>query len=853
MADAKIEPRRKCFLVCNAHIDPVWLWPWEDGMVEAISTFRVAADFCDQYPDFVFNHNEALLYEWVERNDPELFARMLELVKSGRWHIAGGAYLQPDLIGTSGESMIRQFLVGKNYFRDKFGIEPTTAYNFDSFGHPQGLIQILVGCGFDSYIFCRPHRSVLPLPVGAFRWRHASGVEVLARRSDDHYLTQGEIGRQMRDGDFPGYYAGEGDFLFLWGIGNHGGGPSHLEYDQLKKLSEQFPEIEFIESTPEDFFNHSLAARGFENLPVVHGDFKPNNEGCYTSMQRIKTRHRRVENLLHLTEKLAAMAWWSGKRDYPSTDLLVAWKDLLFSEFHDSLPGSGIPQVEEDSLSALAHAEEILRRKKAEVIISLLRDEPLAERNETPIFVFNPHSWPLTQEIEIEYCLDRQYANDSVIRRILHHGQEVPAQFEKGQNNLDNPDWGEWRQRAVFTTTIPPLSYQRFDTDYTALPKEQVRRWKSPKLPHGKTKRVHAGEMDVTVNLQTGLIDKIKADGQTVITGPSFCSLVFADTEHSWEGIPVWSDPAGAFRLATPQEAAHIIGSAAVNPHLADGKPPISIIEDGPIRIIIEAIFVYEQSYLVQHYVISKTRSILRLEQTIFWNEHDTALKVELAHRKDLCSVQAERCYSIDDVSRPVLKPGYEQDYQHFLRLADPHGTAFGIISHGTLGYHRLPGMLRLNVLRSPAYGCMHIAPENDRFHNRYIPRHDQGLRHNRFTFVFGEKAATQEALMRAAYEENIPLEAFVYFPTKKDAVSPVLQSFVQVDQSNVLLAAMKKEEDGEGLILRFWEVGGRNTSFSFTVTGQTYSATIGAHRLQTYRVGRDNTLVPTDLLERTL
>lgn len=99
--------KQKCFLVCNAHLDPVWLWTWEEGLTEAISTYRVAADFLDEHPEFVFNHNESLLYEWVERNDPELFERIKKHVASGRWHLAGGAYLQPDLIATSGESAIR--------------------------------------------------------------------------------------------------------------------------------------------------------------------------------------------------------------------------------------------------------------------------------------------------------------------------------------------------------------------------------------------------------------------------------------------------------------------------------------------------------------------------------------------------------------------------------------------------------------------------------------------------------------------------------------------------------------------------------------------------------------------------
>jgi len=213
-------------------------------------------------------------------------------------------------------------------------------------------------------VFCRPHRSVLPLPVGAFRWRHASGVEVIARRSDDHYITQGEIRKSMKDGDWPAYYRPEGDFMFLWGIGNHGGGPSRAEYAQFAGMREDFPNVEFIESTPEDFFKHTLRQHPRAKLPVFGGDFRPVSEGCYSSMQQVKTRHRRIENLLHLTEKLATMAWWNGCRDYPAKDLQVAWKDLLFTEFHDVLPGSGIPKVEADSLNALAHARKSCGARK---------------------------------------------------------------------------------------------------------------------------------------------------------------------------------------------------------------------------------------------------------------------------------------------------------------------------------------------------------------------------------------------------------------------------------------------------------------------------------------------------------
>ena len=158
------EPQKHTFLICNAHLDPVWLWEWEEGAAAAISTFRTAADLCEQFGAFVFNHNEAILYRWVEELDPGLFARIQRLVKEGRWHIMGGWYLQPDCNMPSGESFVRQILLGRRYFAEKFAARPTTAINFDPFGHTRGLVQIMARSGFDSYIFCRPRAERLSAP-----------------------------------------------------------------------------------------------------------------------------------------------------------------------------------------------------------------------------------------------------------------------------------------------------------------------------------------------------------------------------------------------------------------------------------------------------------------------------------------------------------------------------------------------------------------------------------------------------------------------------------------------------------------------------------------------------------------
>lgn len=159
---------KRMYLLCNAHIDPMWQWEWTEGVGAAISTFRVAAALCEQYDAFVFNHNESLLYQWIEEYEPALFEQIRELVQKGRWHIMGGWFVQPDCNIPHGESIVRQISVGRRYFSEKFGAAPTTAINFDPFGHSRGIVQIMAQSGYDSYIICRPVPSPCRARTGSY-------------------------------------------------------------------------------------------------------------------------------------------------------------------------------------------------------------------------------------------------------------------------------------------------------------------------------------------------------------------------------------------------------------------------------------------------------------------------------------------------------------------------------------------------------------------------------------------------------------------------------------------------------------------------------------------------------------
>ena len=183
--------RRRLVLVCNSHIDPVWLWPWEEGLAAALSTFRAAADLCDEFEGFVFCHNEALLYEWVEEHEPALFARIRDLVRAGRWQVCGGWYLQADCNLPSGESLVRQVVTGLRYFLDRFGVRPRVVFNVDAFGHSRGLVQVLAKAGYTGYLFCRPDAKHMALPSNDFVWAGYDGSALLAHRAAEHYNSEG--------------------------------------------------------------------------------------------------------------------------------------------------------------------------------------------------------------------------------------------------------------------------------------------------------------------------------------------------------------------------------------------------------------------------------------------------------------------------------------------------------------------------------------------------------------------------------------------------------------------------------------------------------------------------------------
>ena len=419
---------KRIHMVCNAHLDPVWQWTWEEGAAETLSTFRVAAKLCRQFDGFIFNHNEALLYRWIEEYEPALFAEIQALVREGKWHIMGGWHLQPDCNMPSGESFVRQIQSGRQYFKEKFGTEPTTAINFDPFGHTRGLVQILAKSGYDSYLFGRPGGNDTPLPAELFTWVGYDGSRVTAYRRCGYKSMLGEATKKVEE--IVEACPENGTEICLWGVGNHGGGPSEKDLCDIEKLQKTIREegVELIHSTPEDYFR---AVRG-KALPEYAGDLNAWAVGCYTSMARIKQQYRRTESDYFTAEQMAAIASAQGLMQYPKEELQQAMYDLLTVQFHDILPGTSIQPAEDAALQMLSHGAQILSRVRMRAFFALSGGQKPPTPTEIPILVYNPFPFPVEGDFACEMMLwDQNWADEFSIPQVMQDGKALPTQCEK--------------------------------------------------------------------------------------------------------------------------------------------------------------------------------------------------------------------------------------------------------------------------------------------------------------------------------------------------------------------------------------------------------------------------------------
>ena len=388
-------------LVGHAHIDLQWLWTWDETVDQIIpQTFGQALKFMDEFPDFTFSQSSAALYLATEEHHPDLFRRIQERVKDGRWELVGGRWCEGDNNMISPESHVRHFLYGQRYFESKFGRICNVGWEPDTFGHAWTMPQILKKAGVDYYYFCRAGKGV-PL----FWWEGPDGSRVLTFEEPATGGWYNDVVNDEKVRELARFIANTNahDHLMVYGVGNHGGGPTREYIEAALKLRERglLPAVKF--STAGAFFTRLAEGAKDLTIPTIRDELNPVFEGCYTTHARIKRYNRQSESLLETAEVFASMARLQGPA-YPRESFEAMWRDVLWSHHHDTLPGSFIH-------AAALYSHEIYEKllERGEGILdrscrTLARGIQFSGRG-PHLVVFNPLAWERTEVVDATLTL----------------------------------------------------------------------------------------------------------------------------------------------------------------------------------------------------------------------------------------------------------------------------------------------------------------------------------------------------------------------------------------------------------------------------------------------------------------
>src|SRR5690625_2260929 len=360
----------------------------------------------------------------------------------------------------TGESFVRQGLLGQRYLQEKFGITATVGMNVDPFGHHAMLPAILRGQGMDSYCFLRPGPAETQQDATAFWWEAPDGSRVLAYRIPHEYCSPpGDVSGQA-DKALAALDRSLGDLMVFYGVGNHGGGPTKANIDSIHRFDRMGSFGRLTMSSPRRYFDEFIARRGgpdgpgMAELDVWQEDLQHHAAGCYSAHSGIKAWQRRAQAAVLAAERWAAVGTLAHGLDHPAADLRRAWEQVLFNQFHDILPGSAIEPAYDDARDQLGEAIAISKRilTRVQNVIARKVHVPMVADTQ-PVLVFNPHPWPVRQVVELQY--GAQPLGVHVVDEA-----DRPVACQRVQSVATTADKG--RAAAAFEVDVPAFGYRLY-------------------------------------------------------------------------------------------------------------------------------------------------------------------------------------------------------------------------------------------------------------------------------------------------------------------------------------------------------------------------------------------------------
>jgi len=739
----------------HAHIDVAWLWTLGQTHRKTERTFYNVIRLMEQFPDYHFTQSQPQLYQFILEDHPELFEAIRQRIEEKRWEPIGGMWVEADCNLSGSESLARQFLFGRSFFRQHFGKEAESPVLWlpDVFGYAWALPQLIRQAGIKYFMTIKIGWSQYNrLPYDTFLWQGIDGTQVLT-----HFSTVKEFGSPYAStynsmanpkeslGTWQVFQQKElhKDLLMAYGYGDGGGGPTREMLENIDVM-QHFPGLPQVrQSSVKQFFESIEPLKDSKMMPVWNGElYLEYHRGTYTTQARNKRANRRAEFLLHDTEFLCTYASLVTNYQYPLTEFQNAWRTICLNQFHDIIPGSSIGPVYEES--QLQYAQLMLD-------VSKLRDEALeaiAAQMDADVLLVNPTSFKQNGLVLI--------LGDS-FERFTRDGKQLPVQ---------PTDAGLW----VDAGEIEPysvISFHKFSDTIV-----------HPPDPYPRSPLILENSFILVEFNSSGDITRIfdKYANRDVLAPNTVANQfqAFEDRPKSWDAwdVDIFYDD---------------------KMWLAEPATSIEMIENGELRQTLEI----QRSILNSTYTqrISLNHNSLRLDfdTHIDWNERHIMLKV--AFPVDVLSPQATYEIQWGNVQRPTHR-NTSWDWARFETCAhkwvDLSEGDYGVslLNDCKYGHDIQNNVMRITLLRSPTM------PD---------PMADFGEHHFKYS-LYPHTGIWDEATQREVYLLNDPIICYKSKDQKSGKLVSSLKSLISTSSLSVIVETIKLAEDGNGMIIRLYE-----------------------------------------------
>ncbi|MFC5862319.1 glycoside hydrolase family 38 C-terminal domain-containing protein [Acidicapsa dinghuensis] len=775
----------------NSHIDAAWLWPWTETVDVVKRTFSTALQLMNEYPDYTYTQSAAAYNSWMADKYPEINDQIKKRIKEGRWEVVGGMWVEPDLNMPDGEAQVRSILVGKRFFQKEYGVDVRIGWNPDSFGYTWQLPQIYKRCGIDYFVTQKMTWSdTNQLPFKLFWWESPDGSKVLTYFPHDYANNNLNPVRLSYDlAQARERAPGTTEMMDLYGIGDHGGGPTRsildegVHWSQPNKVAPKyqwgtaqsfFSSVEKQIAPESKTWDYTSIAKGYQfpaappageiSIPTWNSElYLEYHRGVFTTQANHKRNMRNSEEEAINAEKYASLAWLDGN-PYPGDRLTDDWKKITFNDFHDLAAGSGIgiiyKEAQEDYDKVRLDTNDI-----SETAIKTLSSDIDTKTTGEPVLVLNPLAWDRSGDVTVDVQMASPATEVSVLDA---EGHVLPSQIISKDAKTNS------FKLLILAGKVPSLGYKVVHV----VP--GVKPYASDLKAEGLT--LENANLKVVVDKQNGCITSLydkRTHFESIAAGSCGNQLqTFKDLPKDYDA---WNIDPGTLDHYTPIE----------------NVDSVELIEKGPLRAVIRVARTWQSSKFVQDITLEAGADEVNVVNDFDWHETHVLLKAAFP----LAATSNEATYEIPygTIKRATTRNNSWEKAQFevpVLRWADlgddQHG--FSLINNSKYGYDGVGNMLRLSLLRSPT------SPD---------PEADRG--HHHFTYaLYPHGGDWKQALsVRHGYEYNYVLSAAQV--ESHSGSLPAEHAYVTVKPEDVVLTALKKAEDANGLIFRVYEWAGKS------------------------------------------